>query len=150
MRKAKQISDIIRDLIVTLNKHSHMNQKTIAAECGVSTQAVSRILKQYRSTGSASIAARTGRPRKTTSRDDQMILREVKRNPFITSAEIKQNLSQNLDDVTTRTIRSRLSNKFNMPARYRVRSPSSLKRHALSGCVGALLIVCEPPMIGNG
>jgi hypothetical protein len=78
---------------------------------------VSLIIKKHRETGSTAVAPLSGRPRKTTIRDDKMIAREVKKNPFITSLEIKAALAPRLDHVAPRTILSRLSAELSMRAR---------------------------------
>lgn len=125
MGKAKQISADVRNKIISLSQHpqSTLNQAQIAAECGVSQQRVSSILKLHRETGSIAPKPRSGRPKKTTDRTDNRILREVKKNPFITSPQIKANLGADLRDVSVSTIKSRLVTKFNVRARKPVKKP---------------------------
>ncbi|CAG0880689.1 unnamed protein product [Darwinula stevensoni] len=117
MGKAKQLTEAIKVKIITFLGHTSMTQQEIARECGVSQQAVSLIIKKHRETGSTAVAPSSGRPRKTTIRDDKMIAREIKKNPFITSLEIKAALAPRLDHVAPRTILSRLSAELNMRAR---------------------------------
>lgn len=78
---------------------------------------------------------RTCRPRKTSERVDFAIRRSVMKYPFITAAEIKHELTPNVDNITTRTIQ--MKNKFKMPAKRPIRKPVIIlaaRRKRLSFC----------------
>ena len=64
-------------------------QREIAARVGCSQGSVSDILKKQRLTGSVKDAQIPGRRRKTSEREDQIIVRKSKSNHFKTAQEIK-------------------------------------------------------------
>ena len=64
-------------------------QREIAARVGCSQGSVSDILKKQRLTGSVNDAQIPGRRRKTSEREDQIIVRKSKSNHFKTAQEIK-------------------------------------------------------------
>ena len=72
-----------RAKIVTLRDHTTMSQRKIAESVGVSLGSVSSILKQKRETGNVEVQRkeRCGRKRKTTKRDDLILLRNSKIKP---------------------------------------------------------------------
>ena len=108
---------------MTLSEHTTKKQREIALEYGVSQQAVSRIIKQYKETGSTATTKRSGRPRKTTSRTDALIRQAVLKNSFASSAELKATVGDGVAGLSTRTIRHRLSSEFKMVARQASRKP---------------------------
>ena len=58
-----------------------------------SQQAMSLDIEKRRETGSTAVAPRSCRSRKTAMRHDKIIVREMKKNPFTTSLEIKATLT---------------------------------------------------------
>ena len=66
-----------------------------------------------------------GRKRKTNYREDKLIIREAKKDPFISSNTIKKNLELN---VTARTIRERLVDA-NLFSRSPISVPLFKKQH---------------------
>ena len=78
---------------------------SIAKDYGMSPEGVRNICNRLKKRGDAENLPRTGRPRKTTIREDRPILKEVKKNPKITAKELKENLQLGLS--LTR-IRSRI------------------------------------------
>ena len=72
-----------RAKIVTLRDHTTMSQRKIAESVGVSIGSVSSTLKQNIETGNVEVQRkeRCGRKRKTTKRDDLILLRHSKINP---------------------------------------------------------------------
>ena len=102
-----------RAKIVTLRDHTTMSQRKIVESVGVSVGSVSSILKQKRETGNVEVQRkeRCGRKRKTTKRDDLILLRYSKINPRKTSDELKWNLDESGVHVSSSTVRRRLLEK---------------------------------------
>lgn len=117
MGKGKQVTDAVKTAIIALNEHSSLTQKEIGERYGISQNAVSSILKRYRETGSIEVAKRSGRPRKTTPRVDNMMKREVKKHPFASASEVKSALAPALDHMALRTVRHRLQKDLDMPVK---------------------------------
>ena len=90
----------------------------VAAIFNVSKRQVEWIQKRYKETGEVHDKPRSGRPRKTTAREDNMLVRQSKADPFATSTQLRQNWTSS-NPVTTRTVRRILS------------------RHGLRGCIAA-------------
>jgi transposase/arsenate reductase-like glutaredoxin family protein len=137
MGKQQDTSAFVKQEIILLSQHTTMNQSEIAARCNVSQVTVSRVLRNHRCNEPLGVRRRSGRPKKTTPRVDALIGREAKKNPFITGSEIQKNLSPTLDNVTTRTITSRLRNQLRMPARRPQRKPlitEAARRKRLAWC----------------
>ena len=102
-----------RAKIVTLRDHTTMSQRKIVESVGVSLGSVSSILKQKRETGNVEVQRkeRCGRKRKTTKRDDLILLRYSKINPRKISDELKRNLDESGVHVSSSTVRRRLLEK---------------------------------------
>ena len=83
---------------------SGMSQKSISDKYRVKKWTVSRLCSKYRSTGKLAADNKGGRPRSTTSREDTMIVRSVKKDPWLSSVEIQKQLELPVSD---RTIRQR-------------------------------------------
>ena len=66
---------------------SGMSQKS---NCDKYRVKKSRLCSKYRSTGKLAADNKGGRPRSTTSREDSMIVRSVKKDPWISSVEIQK------------------------------------------------------------
>jgi transposase len=79
---------------------------SIGKTLNISKSKVQRKLQAYKATGSMTRKIGSGRPRKSSARDDRMIILKVKRNPFMTTTEI-QNEMPHLN-LSTRTIRRRI------------------------------------------
>ena len=81
---------------------SGMSLKSICDKYRVKKWTVSRLCSKYRSTGKLAADNKGGRPRSTTSREDSMILRSVKKDPWISSVEIQKQLELPVSDRTIR------------------------------------------------
>lgn len=101
-----------RSKIVTLSEIEGKSLRNIASQCDVSVASVSRIVKAYREKGSFSPQrkGKCGRKRKTTQRDDKMLLRISVKNPKLTSSDIQKELSTFNVDISSSTVRRRLIN----------------------------------------
>ena len=117
MAKFRVLSTAEKKNVIRLHQKGK-SQTEIASIYGINQSSISRIIRQQTSL----ITKRSGRPRKTSFRTDTVILREVKKNPSITSREIKS-LIPLLQGVSERTIRHRLSKDLHMPARKPRRKP---------------------------
>ena len=99
MAPSKEFGTVFRQKIVDAKK-SGLSYAAVAKKFDVSKNAVVRIMKKFNDTGSVENKRGRGRKRKLTTRDDSMILREVKKNPQITVRSIKENLNLNVSDRT--------------------------------------------------
>lgn len=94
----------VRELIIA-DYNSGMTQASICAKYDVEKSKMSRLVAKYRSTGDVTVTHRGGRPRLTTPREDLMIARSTKKDPFKSAEMIRNELNLN---VTLPTIRARL------------------------------------------
>ena len=85
---AKELSEGIRDQIIALSDEGY-SQRTIAKKIMVSKGAVQRTLQRFRETGRYSTTPRSGRPRVTTSNEDQYIKITSLRNRSATAGQIQ-------------------------------------------------------------
>ena len=99
-----------RASVITLYKHSELNQKNIAKALEMSRATVCRIIKQFNATGSVTLQrkGKCGRKRFTSPRDDALILRESKRNPRKTNDELMKDLAHAGVKISLNTVRKRL------------------------------------------
>lgn len=76
---------------------------------GVPHQTISFWNKKRTKYGTADSRRKTGRPRKTTKRDDKMIVREANKNPRLTAVEIVRDFNENREDkISVSTVKRRL------------------------------------------
>jgi len=78
--------------IVALTKHAKKSVREIGKELGIPKSTVGRIVKRVNDNDDVTIRrqGRCGRKRKTTARDDQMIMRNSIINPRKTSVDLKR------------------------------------------------------------
>jgi transposase len=88
MGKNKTLSPTKRAKIVALNE-TGMTQRCIADKVGVSKTAVQQALAKFAHAGTYRDAPRSGRPKKTTIRDDRIIRKFVSANPKASISVIK-------------------------------------------------------------
>ena len=102
-----KISMQIRNLIVREAKHNQ-SQRKIAEKFGVSRGAVQKIIPKHQKFGS--VADRPGREakRKSSARTDDLIIRQIKKDPRTTVRAIKERLDLTISD---RTIRRRMAER---------------------------------------
>lgn len=99
-------------------KHCSNDEKKIALKLkseGKSISEIARILSRSRNMvlnalKIKNLVEKRGRIRKTTKKEDALIVRTAKKEPFMTSSEIKKDLNLNVSDVTVR--RRLLENKL--------------------------------------
>lgn len=102
MARNKYNSLLKNNIISDYNKG--LPQKDISKKYSICKSVISRIIKRFHLNGTVETVHYGGRPRKTSQRTDQKIIREIKKNPFISSTELVRELSLN---VSARTIRRR-------------------------------------------
>ncbi len=105
--KSKEISMKVKEAIIKLKKQ-HTSIRKIAKTLGVARSTVGFILQMKESTAELNNIKRPGRPRKTTKVDDRRIISLVKKNPFITSTEIKNTLEEVGTSLSKSTIKRHL------------------------------------------
>ena len=93
----------------------------------VSKRQVERIRKRFEETGDVYEKPRSGRPRKTTVREDRMLVRQSKASPFSTAAELQEDWSAETP-VSTRTV-CRILSRNGLHGRISAQKPSLNKRH---------------------
>lgn len=107
MAKTREISIEIRKLMIEKRKKGESYNK-IAKYFNVSKNGVFSICKRYEQTGLVTDAHRSGAPRATSKHQDSLIIREIRKNPFISAPEIKNQLNLS---VSTETIKRRLKDR---------------------------------------
>ncbi|KAK3870731.1 hypothetical protein Pcinc_002785 [Petrolisthes cinctipes] len=112
------ISEATRGSIVSLHRLHYTNAQ-IARELRIAKPTVMRWVERYKLEGNLEARPRTGRPRCTTTQDDQNIKSSIKNDPSSTSLNIKED--HNLR-CTTQTVRNRL-HSFNLHARKPAKKP---------------------------
>ena len=112
MGKKKQILQETRDLIISM-KDRGCTQVAISTVLKISESSISKILKSHQEYGSSCVKKRSGRPRVTTRRCDNLIKRYSVSKPTATASEIRANLPNPLV-VSVRTIRRRLQKDFGL------------------------------------
>ena len=94
----------LRKLIIK-DYQSGMSQKDICIKYDLEKSKISRLIKKFITTGCATVSHVGGRPRSTTPRQDSMIIRSVKKDPFKSSTIITKELKL---EVSSSTVRRRL------------------------------------------
>lgn len=104
MAPRKEINVEIRKLIVEGRK-SGESYGQLAKKYKISRNGVVRICKKFATTDAVENIAGRGRKRKTTSREDARIVREVMKNPSASARQVKQSVNIN---VSVKTIKRRI------------------------------------------
>lgn len=104
-----------------------MSFKTIGRNMGYHYTVISRLVRKHAQTGCAIDRARSGRPTVTTQREDRLLLRNARREPFSTSPQLKRLWLPNRP-ISTRTVRNRLK-AAGLKARRVIKRPMLTDRH---------------------
>lgn len=99
--KRRPVSSPEKQRIVDLHKDGK-STCDIVDLVGRSSSVVKRIVAKFKTSGSIESSPRTGRPRKTSPRDDRVMARMSLENRFKTAAEISRNLSSTSDIKVSR------------------------------------------------
>ena len=107
--KRRPVSTQDKQRIADLHKGGHSNG-VIAERIGRSVSVVQRIVSQYKSTGSFISPPKTGRPCKTSVKQDRLMVRLSQKDRFKSAAEISRELNVSYDcDVSRKTVSQRLA-----------------------------------------
>lgn len=120
------ISDSRRAVIVALHEENLSNRE-IAARVGCDRRTVDRLLSRHSMGESLTPRSKSGRPRKTTQRDDSTMSRMVLRDRRITAGAIQAEMQHRGVNVSARTVRRRLTNAGFL-ARRPIRKPFLSKK----------------------
>ena len=115
MGKNVPLSEVERAQIVALHKEGHSEQ-LISQKMKKSKTAVHNAMAKFRNTGTYTTAKKSGRPRKTTPRDDHAIRRIVVRSPMSSASKIRSSLLAKGTDISRRTVSRRLVDDFDLKA----------------------------------
>ena len=103
----KYKSDELRKLIVEAKQRGEL-VKDIAERYHCGRNTVQRIWKLWNDTHSVKPKKKTGRPRKTTPGQARLLVRQVKKDPFMTAVDLAQyaqdNLGLNMTALTARRL----------------------------------------------
>ena len=99
-----------RAKVVALKEHASLSVRKIARKLDLSKSTVGRIIKKRETTGDAGVSrcGKCGRKRKTTVRDDKMIVRNSVLNPRKNSREFQRDLIPAGIHIDSSTVRRRL------------------------------------------
>ena len=70
-------------------RNTGLSLRRIADQFGVSHSVISRLLKHHREARTVKERDRSGRPRKTSPRDDIALLQSARRRPFLTARRLR-------------------------------------------------------------
>ena len=101
----KYISEEIKKLIVEAKQKGETDQE-VADRFHVNQSTVSRIFKGWREAKTVKHKKISDRPRKTTSRQNRLLVRLVKADPFKTAVDVQTYAHENMGlDISIRTAR---------------------------------------------
>ena len=115
MGKNVPLSEVERAQIVALHKEGH-SERLISQKMKKSKTAVHNAMAKFRNTGTYTTAKKSGRPRKTTPRDDHAIRRIAVRSPMSSASKIRSSLLAKGTDISRRTVSRRLVDDFDLKA----------------------------------
>ena len=108
MAKRQKLDYSVRQAIVKLHKEKHTIRE-ISEKVKRSKSVVGRIVKSYNDTGKIASAFKTGRPRKTSAREDRIMQRMSLKDRFKSCTEIKRVMnSTSCVNVSRQTVSRRL------------------------------------------
>ena len=108
MAKRQKLYYSVRQAIVKLHKEKHTIRE-ISEKVKCSKSVVGRVVKSYNDTGKIVSAFKTGRPRKTSAREDRIMQRMSLKDRFMSCTEIKRVMnSTSCVNVSRQTVSRRL------------------------------------------
>lgn len=108
-------------------KNAGMSNRQIAANFGVNNSVISRLVARHRQTGSIEDRPRSGRPRKTTPREDRFLARQARLHPFSTAGQLR-GMWPTGGQISDRTVIRRL-HRSRLRARRPLKRPELTRRH---------------------
>lgn len=130
MAKAKELSNDLRKRIVDLHKEGNGYRK-ISQTLRVNVNTVGCIIRKWKTSNSVLNVPRSGCPRKITGATERLVIRKVKRNPFVTRSEIQEDLQRSGVIVSKDTI-SRTIHRAGIYSRAPRKTPLLSKKHVSS------------------
>jgi transposase len=128
MVKSKELSETIRGSIKTLFE-ANKSSSEISLQLSVPRTTVIYTLDRLKTHGRLKNLPRSGRPKKTTERIDQKIIKMVESSEQPSAVNIAKELSKmNLADISAQTVRRRLKDN-GLYGRALVKKPTLLPRH---------------------
>ena len=113
MGKKKSLSEVQMAQIVALHGQN-LSERLLSAQMGCSETAVHQAIAKYQEDGSYTDRKRSGRPRVSTAREDNLMRRIVMRSPTSSMKKIKAELLRRGRKVSHMTVSRRLSREFNL------------------------------------
>ena len=107
-----------------------LSNRRVAQRVGVHRSVIDRLMHRFQVTGTVDDRSRSGRPRKTTPREDRLIARRARRDNFTTAGRIRAGLHFG-GNVSVRTIIRRL-NAQHLRARRPIKRPELTARHRIA------------------
>ena len=95
----KSVSKEVRDQIIGLHIGSHSTAEIAKILGCVSISCVRKTIIRYEETGSTLERSRSGRPRKTTTRDDNHIFRTARKEPTKSCEQIAKEMNLFLQNI---------------------------------------------------
>ncbi|XP_065681507.1 uncharacterized protein LOC136095169 [Hydra vulgaris] len=103
------VSKEIKERIITLHLAGNSTRKVQLILKNVSQSCVTKTIAKWKKTGSTLDKIRSGRPRKTTTTDDNSIYRIARKNPKYSAKQIAQEINLALkNDISRQTVNRRL------------------------------------------
>ena len=127
MPKNRYHTEVERAQIVTLHQHG-LSQRQISKDLGISRASVQRTIKKFLLEGIYGNRKKSGRPRKTSQRDDHTMKKIVARSPTSSCKKIRSNLLENGVDISLSTVSRRLSKEFGLISRKPAKKPKLTTR----------------------
>ena len=115
MGRKSSLTETQRARIVLLNQEGYSERQISKGE-KCSKTAVHNALAIFKNFGSYSDNKRSGRPRKTTARDDRPIRRVAVHSPRSSSKKMRSALLAHGTDVSCKTVKRRLTKDFGLKA----------------------------------
>ena len=103
------------------------SHRRVADHFRINHSIIVRLMQRFRQTGNVTDRPRTGRPRKTTPREDRLISRRARQRPFSTAGALRGNLALGVH-ISTHTVIRRLHHQ-GMRARRPIKRPQLTLRH---------------------
>ena len=113
MGRSKSLSEVVRAQIIVLRQEGY-TERDISKRLRCSKTAVHNSMVKFNQTGSYAEAAKPGRPRKTTPRNDITMKRAATRSPVSSAKKIRLQLLETGINVSRRTVSRRLVNDFGL------------------------------------
>ena len=122
MGKKASLSEVQRAEIVTLHKEGYA-ERAISERVGCSKTAVHQAVVKFQTKRTYTDTKRSGRPRKTSPRDDHIIRRTAVRSPTSSANKIRSALLAKGVNVSRRTVSRRLVDDFGLKSHKPAKKP---------------------------